>query len=92
MSHRSACEDHFVLRCAERGIPLSTDRVRELMSRMRPCWRRKDRRRYIVSVRFARGLLARVVWDDEIETPVTAWWHSRDACDEHPVHERWRGG
>jgi len=85
-------EAHFRERCREREIPLSVERIRHMMTRMRPCWRRTDRRRVIVSVRFGRGLLARVVWDDEIGAPVTAWWHSRDAADEHPVRDSGRGG
>ena len=91
MNYQAACEAHFRERCRERGIPLSVERIREMMLRMQPCWRRPGRSRHIVSVRFARGLLARVVWDEDVGAPVTAWWHARDACDQHPVHERYRG-
>lgn len=92
MNSRERCEAHFRARCAEREIPLSVDRICEMMRRLKPCWRREGAVRHIVSVRFKRGFLARVVWDAELEAPVTAWWHARDACDVQEVRECRGGG
>ena len=87
MKNRALAEAHFRARCLERRIPLSVERIREMMTRLRPCWQRPAQGRVIVAVRFQRGLLARVVWDADIDAPVTAWWNARDVHHEHPVHD-----
>lgn len=87
---RRRFEVHFLARCAEREIPLTVERIGEMMRRMKPCWRREGRTRHTVSVRFGRGRLATIVWDADLEAPVTAWWRSVDKNDPHPVCEEWR--
>lgn len=92
VKNRTLAEAHFRARCAERGIPLSVERIRHMMSRMKPCWRRPGQGRVIVSVRFARDLLAQVVWDADIDAPVTAWWIARGVHEEREAHDSGWGG
>lgn len=90
MRHAKVCTAHFARRCIERGIPLEAEQVAETIRRTAPCWRQEGRRRYHLSVRLGSRKTVSVIWDDELDAPVSAWWAARNAHDPVEIHEGWR--
>ena len=72
------CSEHFLERCRERAVPCGPDRLIELIRATERCWRRPDRCRYRLAVRFAKRRLLFVVWDAAAETLITAFWANTD--------------